>query len=188
MAKYRPNVGIVVFNSNLKVLLCASADRKDFQWQFPQGGIETGEEIVAAARRELQEETGIRSVELVAKLPQPLRYDFPRQVAEAQARKGIPFIGQEQHWVLFYFYGKDSEIDFCTNPQEIEFKAYEWTDISEAPKRIISFKKEVYQKVQAAFTPYICSKKNRIFGSALSFRKIIDRFRAFCRDRIRGGR
>lgn len=159
MAEYRKNAGIVVFNRDLKVLLCARSDKPGYQWQFPQGGIDSGEDIVAAARRELREETGITSVELVTMLAEPLRYDFPPQIFENFRQKGSPYAGQDQFWVLFFFTGGDEEIDFCTNPQEIEFKAYEWADIEEAPKRIVNFKKKVYHKVVQAFKPYICEKE-----------------------------
>ena len=75
---YRKNVGIIVADKDGKVLMCARADQEDLQWQFPQGGIENGEDIVAAAERELHEETGISSVRLIGIMPEPLRYDFPK--------------------------------------------------------------------------------------------------------------
>lgn len=155
MAAYRKNVGIVVFNRNLKVLMCARADKPDYQWQFPQGGIDAGEDVLTAACRELREETGIVSIEPVARLPESLRYDYPPQIFEKMQRRGSPYVGQEQFWTLFYFYGGDDEIDFCTNPEEIEFKAYEWVDPEEAPQRIVAFKKAVYRQMIDAFKPYI---------------------------------
>lgn len=154
---YRKNVGIVVANKKGKVLMCARADQKDFQWQFPQGGIEQGEDIIKAALRELYEETGISSVTLIAKMPEPLRYDFPKN---SKTFCFAPYIGQEQTWFLFEFNGDNSEINFFTNPQEIEFKDFEWVDISEAPKRIISFKKLVYQNVADFFAPYLNENNN----------------------------
>lgn len=157
-ALYRKNVGIVVFNDKHKVLMCARADKPDLQWQFPQGGIEDGEDIVEAAKRELREETGITSVILVAKLPHTIRYDFPEEIQKKHRELGCYFVGQEQSWVLFYFKGNDNEIDFCTNPQEIEFKAYEWVDIDEAPQRIVKFKKEVYLEVAKDFATHIYSR------------------------------
>ncbi len=177
MEQYRKNVGIVVFNQAGLVLMCARADKEDMQWQFPQGGIEQDEDIVAAGRRELQEETGITSVELVAELPRPLRYDFPPAIAAAQSRRGYDYKGQEQSWVLFYFSGDDSEIDFCTNPQEIEFKAYEWVNIKEAPRRVVDFKKDVYNKVVKAFVPYIRKKNGRFWSLTpeLILQKVIER-------------
>ncbi len=150
--QYRKNVGIVVADKEGKVLMCARADQEDLQWQFPQGGIENGEDITAAAKRELYEETGISSVRLVKVMPTTLRYDFPKS---AKKRYGGLYKGQEQTWVLFYFYGQDDEINFLTNPEEIEFKSFEWVDICEAPQRIVVFKKQVYQKVAEYFAKYL---------------------------------
>ena len=150
--QYRKNVGIVVADKEGKVLMCARADQEDLQWQFPQGGIENGEDIIAAAKRELYEETGISSVRLVKVMPTTLRYDFPKS---AKKRYGGLYKGQEQTWVLFYFYGQDDEINFLTNPEEIEFKSFEWVDICEAPQRIVVFKKQVYQKVAEYFAKYL---------------------------------
>ena len=185
---YRKNVGIVVFNKELKVLMCARADSKDFNWQFPQGGINQNEDIIDAAKRELQEETGITSVELVARIPKALRYDFPDYVL-AKFKKN-KYIGQDQYWVLFYFNGDDSEIDFTTNPNEIEFKAYEWVDISEAPKRIVEFKKNVYTKVVKAFKPYIRAKKDIFwqFSHDMIRNYIMQRPRTNVREGSRGDR
>ena len=150
--QYRKNVGIVVADKEGKVLMCARADQEDLQWQFPQGGIENGEDITAAAKRELYEETGISSVRLVKVMPTTLRYDFPKS---EKKRYGGLYKGQEQTWVLFYFYGQDDEINFLTNPEEIEFKSFEWVDICEAPQRIVVFKKQVYQKVAEYFAKYL---------------------------------
>lgn len=159
MDLYRKNAGIVVFNNAGKVLLCARADKPGYQWQFPQGGINPGEDAVSAARRELREETGITSIELITALSEPLRYDFPPQILKKFQKNCSSYRGQDQYWALFFFSGDDSEIDLCANPQEIEFKAYEWADIKEAPERIVKFKKEVYYKVVQAFEPYIREKE-----------------------------
>lgn len=151
---YRLNAAAIVFNSQGKVLVFGRNDIEN-QWQFPQGGIEPNETPEVAARRELKEETNIQSVRLVAIMPQPLRYDFPPQVLEKFKKLGRTNIGQEQYWFLFYFEGSENEIDFTTNPDEIEFKAYKWIEIDEAPNLVVDFKKEVYQRVVKFMKPKI---------------------------------
>lgn len=146
--KYRKNVGVVVYKEG-KVLLCARADKKDIQWQFPQGGIEDGEDFIEAGKRELFEETGIKNIRLIATISEPIRYDFPKKI------DFIPFKGQDQYWVLFEFLGDDNEIKFDINPECIEFKAFRWDNIDVAPNEIIYFKKDVYKKVVTTFKPFV---------------------------------
>ena len=146
--KYRKNVGIVVCKKG-KVLLCARAKEKDFQWQFPQGGIEDGEDFIEAAKRELFEETGVKNVRLVATISDPIRYDFPDNL------DFFHFRGQDQYWVLFEFLGDDNEIRFDVDPNCIEFKAFRWDSIDVAPEEIIYFKKNVYKKVVEQFKPFV---------------------------------
>ncbi len=146
---YRKCVGIVVFNKQRKVLLC---ERRDLPkaWQFPQGGIEDGETLIEAAKRELREETSIVSAEPVDTISTPLRYTFPPEVKNTGKQK---YDGQDMRWVLFRFNGMDSEINLAT--QEPEFSAYAWEDIDEAIKKIAAFKKNVYIKVVEKFKPIV---------------------------------
>lgn len=155
MEHFRKNVGIVVFNKNKQVLVCARADKKNDAWQFPQGGINDGENFVDAAMRELREETALTSVKVVSTIDYGIKYRFPPSILQKMKHVGIFNVGQEQWWVLCYFYGKDSEINFYQYPEEVEFKDYQWVDIREAVARIVSFKKEIYQIVADTFEPVI---------------------------------
>lgn len=151
MPYYRNCAGVIVFNRDKKVLVCARVGKRDNQWQFPQGGIMKKEQAAAAAVRELYEETSIKSVKVVKTLTEPLRYDFPGSVRRKMLRRGIDSLGQDMFWSLLYFYGDDSEINVKT--KQPEFKAWKWTDIDEAPELIVYFKKEVYQKAVSALKP-----------------------------------
>ncbi len=149
---YRKNVGIVVFKEN-KVLLCARADFDEYHWQFPQGGIDEGESLTDAAKRELYEETGIQNVRLVCTISEPIRYDFPKNL------EFLPFKGQDQYWCLFEFLGNDDEIKFDIDPKCIEFKAFKWDNIDVAVEEIVYFKKNVYKKVAEQFKPFVEQQK-----------------------------
>lgn len=160
MKKYRLNVGIVVFNREGKVLLCRRKSAKGKNsWQFPQGGVEKGESFLAAGFRELKEETSVSSVRFVSEIKKFLYYDFPDNVYRKMqnSEKGL-YAGQKQHWLLFYFYGNDSEINLKTEAPE--FSKYEWVDIKESIDRVWFAKKHVYIKVFEAFSPIIASFKS----------------------------
>ena len=153
-ADYRKNAGIVVFNKDKKVLLCQRVDLKG-QWQFPQGGINDGEDLGKAAKRELFEETGLTSVTLVMTLKEPIRYDYPLQIREKLQKRGYNDLGQEQFWSLFYFFGTEEEIVFDGHKEEIEFRSFEWVDLEEAVRRVVSWKQEAYKKMADIFSPAI---------------------------------
>ena len=62
-ATFRAGVIIVVEHSDGSVLSCERGDIAG-AWQLPQGGIDEGESPVAAAWRELEEETGLTAAEV----------------------------------------------------------------------------------------------------------------------------
>jgi putative (di)nucleoside polyphosphate hydrolase len=150
---FRPCAGIVVFNGARQVLMCARADKRSEQWQFPQGGLMKKETPSAAALRELQEETSVVSVKLVKTLETPLRYEFPPSVRHRMEKRGILTHGQEMYWSLGYFFGSNEEINLCT--QTPEFKSWCWVEPSEAVEKIIYFKKDVYRQMMSVFIPLI---------------------------------
>lgn len=154
MKKYRPNVGIVVFNRDKKVLSCRRFDvSAKRSWQFPQGGIEEGESCVDAGLRELQEETSIISVSVVAEMKEPLYYDFPPQLLLQNAERYHNYVGQKQNWILCYFHGEDTEINLQV--AEPEFSEFAWVDISSTIDTVWEIKKHIYAKVCEAFSPII---------------------------------
>lgn len=154
---YRDCVGIAVFNTAGQVFIGRRAAREvstelDAPWQMPQGGIDSGEDPLRAALRELHEETSISSVSLLAEAPEWIYYDLP-DAALGIALRG-KFRGQRQRWFAFAFTGQDSEID-VTSPGggkfAAEFDAWRWEKLSRTPSLIVPFKKPAYEQVAAAF-------------------------------------
>ena len=91
---YRPNVGIILINGENKVWLGRRAGASGSRnWQFPQGGVDPGEDLEAAAFRELHEETGVKSAEVLDRTRGWIAYDFPKGFAGAKAARG--FRGQK---------------------------------------------------------------------------------------------
>ena len=64
----RSGVGIIVLNKENKVFVAKRIDNPKNFWQMPQGGVDEGENFLSAAYRELEEETSIKSVELIKEL------------------------------------------------------------------------------------------------------------------------
>ena len=149
---YRPNVGVVLFNPQGRVWLGRRANTDGpHNWQFPQGGIDPGEDLLEAAKRELAEETGVVSTELMARTDGWIAYDFPEGYGGSKAARG--FKGQRQVWFALRFTGEDAEVDL-EGHHEIEFDAWRWGRLEEAPDLVVPFKRPAYEKVVAAFRQF----------------------------------
>ena len=149
---YRPNVGVVLFNRDGRVWLGRRLRTPGpFNWQFPQGGVDDGENLEAAARRELREETGVVSASVLGRTPDWITYDFPPEVLARPNTRG--FLGQRQVWFAMRFEGEDREIDLSAVPPA-EFEDWRWTTLDEAMELVVPFKRETYAQVIAAFREF----------------------------------
>lgn len=152
LSLYRPNVGVVLFNRDGLVWLGRRCKTEGpFNWQFPQGGVDDGEDLEAAARRELREETGAASVNLLGRTQDWMAYDFPPGWSGSKAQKG--WKGQKQVWFAYRFEGQDQEIDLGWHPPP-EFDAWRWARLQEAAEAVVPFKRPNYEHVAKAFAPY----------------------------------
>jgi len=134
--KYRRNVAAVVVNSDGQILACQRSDVRG-AWQLPQGGIDDAETAQEALLRELEEEIGTSEVEILAQLPEPIRYDWPIELH----KRG--HIGQEQTYFLVRPIKETSLQQFR---KDGEFNSYEWVSLAEFLSRLSGFKKDAYIK------------------------------------------
>lgn len=148
-AKYRPCVGLCIFNKDGKVFVGQRLDNMGEAWQMPQGGVDDGEDIVAAAFREMHEEIGTNKAEIIRIHDKTLRYDIPDEIL-ARLPWGKEYAGQDQTWVALRFTGEDSDIVLDADDHP-EFGRYQWVSLSDVCSLIVPFKRDTYAQVVAAF-------------------------------------
>lgn len=143
-SEYRPCVLAVVTNKDGLVLVGERAEPPG-SWQFPQGGIDTGESPEIAVRREVQEEIGVAEFIVLGRSVAPIRYDFPPDIAGPLTKK---FKGQDQVWFHVRLpAGHEPSLERATDK---EFRALAWVTVAEALRRVVPFKQQAYRQGLAA--------------------------------------
>ncbi len=116
--EYRSNVAGILRNARGQILVCERLQIEG-AWQFPQGGVDDGETLEQALKRELWEEIGVIPEDYrIVETRGPYRYLF----GDGRKKKG--FHGKEQHYFLCEFVARDSHIDVAT--EHPEFRAWKW--------------------------------------------------------------
>lgn len=103
--------------------LIVKKPRKDFAWQFPQGGVDDGETGLQAAKRELMEECGAGlSVKFKGERPVGMyRYLFPAGFERWEARR----VGAQVDFYMADYLSGEVEVDGA------EIIDHKWVSISE---------------------------------------------------------
>jgi len=153
---YRPCVGVMLVNKAGKVFVGKRIDQRetigtrDIFWQMPQGGVDEGEDLIAAAWRELHEETGVTcdNATILKQMDEEIAYDLPAELVGKLW--GGKYRGQLQSWFLIRFTGSDADINLAAYDPP-EFSDWKWADPEHLPDLIVPFKKRVYHTVLKAF-------------------------------------
>mgnify|MGYP006087567435 CR=1 FL=1 len=139
----RIGVGVILLNHENKIFVGKRKDNPVDKWQMPQGGVDKNEDFLTAMRRELNEETSIKSIKVLKELDRWFEYELPKELLGI-IWKG-KFRGQKQRWFVARFNGNESEINLKTeHPEFIEWK---WIKIDDLTKVIVDFKKKVYEEL-----------------------------------------
>lgn len=156
---YRPCAGIALFNRDGLVWIGRRIDGPQeaegigHWWQMPQGGIDGKEDPVAAAKRELAEETAVTAISYLGEMDW-IAYDLPAErIGKAW---GGRYRGQKMKWVAFRFEGEDADVNVLEpGPgHKAEFSEWRWEKLSELPSLIVPFKREVYVAVAREFARF----------------------------------
>jgi putative (di)nucleoside polyphosphate hydrolase len=160
-AGYRLNVGIVLINESNRVFWGKRHGHD--AWQFPQGGLASGETAIEAMFRELHEEIGLDrcDVEVLGVTKRWLKYRLPKQYLRHGTDPLV--IGQKQKWYLLKLITSEQKVrlDLCDSP---EFDSWRWIDFHEPQDHVIFFKKQVYVQALKELA-YFIKKRRTSLGS-----------------------
>jgi putative (di)nucleoside polyphosphate hydrolase len=134
----------IVRNSEGRILICERLNVAG-SWQFPQGGVDKGENAEKALVREMEEELSLRPKDYrIISKKGPYRYVF----GNGRQKKG--YHGQEQDYFLLQLTAPEDRINVATQHQE--FSAHRWIEPAEFDLNWVpDFKREVYRAVMNDF-------------------------------------
>ena len=139
----RDGVGVIILNKENKIFVGKRKDNPIDKWQMPQGGLDQGENYLSAMKRELYEETSIKSIEILKEIDGYFEYELPKNLVGI-IWKG-KYRGQKQKWFIAKFLGEETEINL--NTKYAEFVEWKWIIPKMLPEVIVDFKKDLYNKL-----------------------------------------
>jgi putative (di)nucleoside polyphosphate hydrolase len=136
----RLNVAGILVDDQGHVLICERTGLPG-AWQFPQGGVDTGESLESALIREIWEEIGLNPEHFrIIDGKGPYRYLFPG----AKLVRGHH--GKDQHFFLMELLGPKDAVN--VNTEHAEFQQARWIAPAEFQMNWVpEMKKDMYQQV-----------------------------------------
>ncbi|MDG1121341.1 MAG: RNA pyrophosphohydrolase [Glaciecola sp.] len=149
---FRANVGIIICNKQGQVFWARRYGQHS--WQFPQGGIDQGENPEQAMYRELHEEVGLKptDVELLGVTRNWIRYKLPKRLIRSGTQPVC--IGQKQKWYLLRLTCEEKDVDVLHSSHP-EFDDWRWTSFWYPIRNVVSFKREVYRRALKELMPFV---------------------------------
>ena len=146
---YRSCVCIVIANSQGQVFWGKRVHQA--AWQFPQGGLESGESVETAMYRELQEETGLaeHQVTCLAVTKHWYRYRLPKHMLK---HNQSGFVGQKQKYCLLKLHNDDHTFVLDGHAQP-EFDDWSWVSYWYPVGQVWAPKREAYRGALKELAP-----------------------------------
>ena len=155
---YRPCVGIMVLNrdglvwaGHRIVIPNDEMDGATQLWQMPQGGIDKGEDAESAALRELYEETGMKTVTLLAEAPNWINYDLASSSRWRCAQGQVSRSDTKMVRLSLRGQRKRNRNQSAARRPHAGIRPVGWKPMAQLPDLIVPFKRTVYEEVVAAF-------------------------------------
>ncbi|HRY52273.1 MAG TPA: NUDIX domain-containing protein [Candidatus Portnoybacteria bacterium] len=125
---WRKTAGAIIFHQRGKDIEYLILKHKNY-WNFPKGGVEKGETEIEAARREIQEETGLVNVGFIPgfKVARNLFYRTSRTSIKVEHRGRLVY----RRSILFLAESKNKTVRISK-----EHFGYAWLGFEEAKKRL----------------------------------------------------
>ena len=120
---------MVTYRKSDGKFLLVKKPREHHAWQFPQGGVDPGEDNEQAARRELAEELGTDKFRGFQKSKHVLFYDFP----PGYDREG-KYTGHKQTYFFVEFLGEEDDLKL----EDKELEEFRWVYQNELPEYLES--------------------------------------------------
>ena len=157
---YRPNVAIIIINKQGKSLWCRRKNHDG--WQFPQGGIDSGETPLEAVLRETEEEVGLKESEIniLSENSNWINYQVPKERRSTYFSIKKGFVGQTQKWFLAELKSDESSIKLDSS-KHIEFDKWEWVNYWYPLRASVTFKKEAYRQALNDLLPSYIAFMNK---------------------------
>ena len=165
--KWRLCAGVAVFNSKNEILIGERIGIEPSTWQTAQGGVDVGETILEASKRELYEELGLKfgrhvmmgtnSDDNTATISCKYKTEGTGSWLEKQG-----FAGQQLTWSIFRCCNSDLELnpELVCNLQGLggekpEFSAVQWKSLDWVVNNVWEKKREPYKVLQEASMPLL---------------------------------
>lgn len=143
-AFFRAGVGAVVIDERRRILVLRRNGARDGKWQLPQGGIGFDEEPFDAFYRELNEETGLLSVDIALLDSVGEWWVDEVPVEYRNAKVGW---GQAHRWFLCRLLVSHEAV----RPDHAEFDRADWVTTDKLLARAIEFRVPVYRRLITQF-------------------------------------